>query len=347
MKRLLVTLGMIICVMVSMAQISGGIISRSGLKNNAGGKVSRTPTTQVKKKPATTARNMKSKRQGTKGKNRRKSKTVEEDLPDVTAEDCYQWGEEEYNAGNYSEAKEWYELAALDNHAEALYSLGWMYYNGLGVAEDKAEAAQYYLKAADQGHIVATSLLGLMFYHGDGIEERHDLALELFKIVADSGDMETKYVVAMMYDNGDGTEKNPTMAKKYFDEIYDYLYQNGRSAMKQQNGGDAVYYFNGVLQARRNVSTYDLKELRAVCCLGYIYFNGMGTVQEDKKQAFDYFQFASEKGIKEATYYMGVYYLMSYGVVTVKNKTSKKYFKESKYNNKNDVDNVIMSSFYD
>lgn len=347
MRRLLLTLSLIISVMVAMAQSSGGVISRSGIKNNAGAKVSRTPTTQVKKKPATTARNVKSKRQGTKGKNRRKSKTVEEELPGVTAEDFYQWGEEEYNAGNYSEAKEWYELAALDNHAEALYSLGWMYYNGLGVTEDKSEAAQYYLKAADQGHMVSTSLLAVMFYHGDGIDERRDLALELFKVVADNGDKEAKYIVAMMYGNGDGVEKNPTMAAKYYEEIYDYLYKSGRKAMLEKDGDTATYYLSGIISARAYSSINDFIAVKAACCLGYIYYYGMGSVEQDYETAFSCFEFASGGGVKEATFYTGIFYEWGYGVVDKSKKTAKKYYKQSGYKYRTDVDNAILSSSFD
>jgi len=340
MKRLLSIIILFSCTIISFAQVSGGMLQRPKVQSSV-----KSSSTTTKKKPATSARSVKSKQQGSKGK--RKKSTKNEELPELTSEDFYQWGEEEFDAKNYSEAKEWYEMAAIDDHAEALYSLGYMYYNGLGVAQDKYKAAQWYFKAANNGHYVATCLLANMFYFGDGIEERHDAAFELFKIIADGGDKEAKFLVAMMYDNGDGTEQNIAMAKKYYDEIYDYLYQNGREAMAQQDGENAEYYFNGVLQAKRTDNTYNLKGLRAACCLGYIYFHGMGDVKEDKTKAFDLFKLASDGGIKEATYYLGVYYLMGYGIVSVKNKTSKNFFKESKYNNKSDVDKVILSSAYD
>jgi len=43
-------------------------------------------------------------------------------------------------------------MAAELAHAEEQYKLGWMYYYGMGVAEDKAEDAVWFRKAAEQDH---------------------------------------------------------------------------------------------------------------------------------------------------------------------------------------------------
>ena len=39
-------------------------------------------------------------------------------------------------ATNYAEAVKWYRKAAEQNHAEAQYNLGWIYYEGKGVSDE-------------------------------------------------------------------------------------------------------------------------------------------------------------------------------------------------------------------
>ena len=56
-------------------------------------------------------------------------------------------------------ALEWYLKAAEQGNAKAQYSLGYCYYWGKGVEEDKKEALKWYRKAADQGHSDAKECL--------------------------------------------------------------------------------------------------------------------------------------------------------------------------------------------
>ena len=48
-----------------------------------------------------------------------------------------------------------YRLAAKQGHAEAQCSLGFMFANGRGVAQDDAEAARLFRLAAEQGYAAA------------------------------------------------------------------------------------------------------------------------------------------------------------------------------------------------
>ena len=193
----------------------------------------------------------------------------------------------------------------------------------------------------------AAYILGMMLVNGDGVQQDLKLAFEQFKIAADGGHMESKFFVAFMYDNGEGTAQNEMMARRYYEEAYDYMYKSGREAMAQGDGEQAEFYFGGVLQARRTRSSYDIKEVRAACCLGYIYYNGLGTVEADYNKSYEYFKYAYSQGNREATFYMGVFYMLGHGVVKTKKKTANQFFSTSKYEAKADVDKVILSSAYD
>ena len=86
--------------------------------------------------------------------------------------------------GDFATAlKEWKPLAA-QGHARAQYSLGVMYANGQGVAQDYKEAARLYGLAAAQGNANAQTNLGVMYKNGQGVEQNDIVAYALFNLSA-------------------------------------------------------------------------------------------------------------------------------------------------------------------
>ena len=60
---------------------------------------------------------------------------------------------------DYQEAKRLLEKSAGQGEAEAQFALGFMYYNGWGVAVNREEAIKWLHKAAQQGHARAAQAL--------------------------------------------------------------------------------------------------------------------------------------------------------------------------------------------
>ncbi len=60
---------------------------------------------------------------------------------------------------NYVEAAQFYCRAARSGNANALYALGWLYFNGRGVSQDPHVASELLRQAAVQGHTQAQELL--------------------------------------------------------------------------------------------------------------------------------------------------------------------------------------------
>ena len=56
-------------------------------------------------------------------------------------------------------AGHYFRKAADAGDAEAMFNLGYCYYNGNGIAEDRAKAKQLWSKAADMGHEYAGEVL--------------------------------------------------------------------------------------------------------------------------------------------------------------------------------------------
>jgi hypothetical protein len=84
-------------------------------------------------------------------------------------EEAFQRAQAAYNRQDYTTAlREWQPLAQQGD-ATAQFSLGLMYANGRGVAQNDAEAAKWYRKAADQGDVRAQVALGHMYKSGRGV----------------------------------------------------------------------------------------------------------------------------------------------------------------------------------
>ena len=70
----------------------------------------------------------------------------------LSAEELYEIGEENYKKENYSEAVKWFRKAAEQGYAIAQTDLADMCVIGKGISQDNSEAVKWYCKAATQGH---------------------------------------------------------------------------------------------------------------------------------------------------------------------------------------------------
>ena len=82
----------------------------------------------------------------------------------------YSFGADGYPQ-DYSEALKWRKRLAVKGsspeHVEAQYNVGWQYWNGKGVEEDKAEAMKWFRMAADNGDAAAKRIVKKYGYQFD------------------------------------------------------------------------------------------------------------------------------------------------------------------------------------
>lgn len=97
------------------------------------------------------------------------------------------------------QAKDWpkepladVQQAAERGDADAQFSLGFRYDNGLGVPQDAAQAVVWYRKAAEQGNAGAQFALGAMYATGQGTPQDYQQAYA-WSSVADLGHMNRSY----------------------------------------------------------------------------------------------------------------------------------------------------------
>ena len=74
----------------------------------------------------------------------------------------------------------YFEMAADADHIDALYNLGYMYENGIGVEVDAKAAIYYYETAADFDDIAAIQAL-IRIYSEGKIVERDDLMAQRWR----------------------------------------------------------------------------------------------------------------------------------------------------------------------
>ena len=157
----------------------------------------------------------------------------------------------------------WYCNEANKGDADAQFHLGYCYYFGSDIAEDKAEAVKWYRKAAEQGHAKAQNTLGVCYYYGKGVSKDLTKAVIWFRKSADQGNADAQNNLGACYENGEGVDKDEAEAVKWY-----------RDAVEQ-----------GCAQAQNS--------------LGACYEQGRG-VEKDETEAINWYRKAANQGNEEA-----------------------------------------------
>lgn len=92
-----------------------------------------------------------------------------------------------YQNGNFERAAELWHAIAEKGDATAQYSLGQMYEQGKGVAQDYQEAYKWYRLSAEQGNTRAQYSLGGMHEKGLGVSQDYVRAYMWYDIAAIQG----------------------------------------------------------------------------------------------------------------------------------------------------------------
>jgi uncharacterized protein len=107
--------------------------------------------------------------------------------------------------------KVWKQLAA-GGDKNAMFNVGYMYHQGLGVATNVDAAAEWYQKAAQGGHPAAANNLAVMYSTGRGyiIAQYDDLAMHWYTASSEGGNVNAKFNLAVRYP--DRAKVNPLQA---------------------------------------------------------------------------------------------------------------------------------------
>ncbi len=206
---------------------------------------------------------------------------------------CYFWGEGIRE--DKREAVKWYRLAAGQGNAEAQRRLGYFYFWGKGIREDKQEAVKWYRLAAGQGNAEAQRRLGYCYFWGEGIREDKQEAVKWYRLAADQGDAEAQRRLGYCYFWGEGIREDKQEAVKWY-----RLAADQGNAEAQRWLGDCYFFGHGVGKNKREaVNWYFLSaekgNAEAQRRLGACFYFGHG-VAKNRQEAIRWYRLAAEQG---------------------------------------------------
>jgi TPR repeat protein len=175
----------------------------------------------------------------------------------------FQLGRSYHSNGDIAKAIELYTQAAEQGYSQAQTTLGRMYFEGVGVAEDYAKAVHWWGLAVQQGNPVAANNLGVAYHDESGGARNYVEAVRQFRLAAESGDPFAQFNLGLMYRKGRGVREDAAEAAKWY-----------RLAAKQ-----------GLAKAQNS--------------LGELYRRGLG-VPRDFVAALAWFILADESGDEDA-----------------------------------------------
>ena len=126
---------------------------------------------------------------------------------------------------NYKAAVEYLTRAAKNGDDAAQYALGYLYYKGKGVQQNRDKALYWFKKAADQGWSPAESILGVIYANGYGlVPQDYDRAVYWFQESARQGEASAETNLAVSYYKGKGVQQNRDKAIYWFKKAADQNY---------------------------------------------------------------------------------------------------------------------------
>ncbi len=122
-----------------------------------------------------------------------------------------------FDAKNFSFAYQLLAPLAMQGNAEALWRLGMMQMNGLGMVENQTLGLENFMKSAEQGHGFAHHMIGVAYMTGEGAEKDINLAIKWFEKAADEfGLPGAMYALGMLYEDGKEVPKDLAKAQAWY-----------------------------------------------------------------------------------------------------------------------------------
>ena len=133
-------------------------------------------------------------------------------------------------------AMEWYKKAAAQNNADAQYAVGYSYDKGTVVQEDKSQAMEWYKKAAAQNNADAQYAIGFLYQHPEGVQEDYKQAMEWYKKAAAQNNVNAQYYIGELYEAGLGVQRDVKQAKEWYKKAADQGYERAKNELRKLGG---------------------------------------------------------------------------------------------------------------
>jgi TPR repeat protein len=119
-------------------------------------------------------------------------------------------------AKDYKKAKECFEEAAKMGSVSSSHLLGVFYEKGIGVEVDLKKAFRCFYDAAEKGHAEAQAYLGWFYILGKGTTIDVKKGLSYLQLAANQNNAMALYLLGVIYDSGEIVVRNINQVKKYY-----------------------------------------------------------------------------------------------------------------------------------
>jgi TPR repeat protein len=155
----------------------------------------------------------------------------------------FEAGTKAYKAKDFATALlKWKPVAELGN-MDAQFNLGFMYYNGQGVAQSYEKAVKWYRMAADQGDVISQHNLGNMYNDGRGVTQNYKEAAKWYLKAAEQEDSNAQYYLGIAYENGQGVIQNYGEAVKWYRKAAELGHVKAKQALNKPKKMDSGEMF--------------------------------------------------------------------------------------------------------
>lgn len=266
-------------------------------------------------------------------------------------EACFRIGQMAYfgqpTEHNPKLAFQMFQTAAFELHPDAMYWLGRLYEEGVGIPKDYAKAVEYYAAAGAKGQEDAIVRTAEIYNQGLLGERKRSTALELFVELAKKNHPYATYMIGMAYLNGDGVQKsaehafswlNKALANGSIDAMNrfrllgtksktdarskDDIFAIGKNLFESKKGRQATVYLE--IAAQEGV-------LESYLLLADLALEGQGPLRNPKR-ACELLEKAAAFDHPEAVFRLATHYEEGDGVVSSAIKAAELYEKAAKLN---------------
>jgi len=196
-------------------------------------------------------------------------------------------------------ALQWYETAAAQEHEGAMFRLGMLNLTGKAGSIDPSKARDWFAKAAAAGHMQASNELGLLYYQGNGVSASPAEAARHIRKAADAGLAQAQYNLGLLYVNGHGVDQDLTTASIWFQKAaVQGLPEAALDYGLMVYGGDAGIRKDYKIGAQWLLVAAKSGNARAQLFIARVLASGRG-MKKDRIEAGKYYTLAKQAGLSD------------------------------------------------
>ena len=227
----------------------------------------------------------------------------------------YQLARSLHRAERHSDALNMYRKTGEQGFALAQRSVGFMYANANGVAQDLNQAAIWLRQAADRCDVDAQFALGTLYAEGQGVGKSEAESARWFRMAAAQDHVEARNRLKDFRNLG-ATPTDAVLNGKDEFEPADFTVARHVENLLASQDREIVEAFErqdyeAVLDRVRPLAEQDTASAQTL--LGYMYRSGLG-VEKNDTVAAEWYTKAAEQNEPNAQYLLGFMYQRGYGV---------------------------------